>query len=302
MASSDGDRLCRSNAVRRKTTPSYSGQYRTARRSVVVGPPDDSDDSLGYITTVGADSPSPVYADLYFEHKNTTPRVHQPNDSSGSEDDFEDIDEVVAAFREARLRHELVEDAVYENPLSVEKPSRSFTKNAAVKPKLEDSPKRAPPGAGAIASGRPISFSTAPKTATSSWCGPTPSYNKRVFCEAVRRVAAMQAQKAAEAAWNSNPPRNNAELDRLLTGAVIRITVHEGLNLIQAANEADLGEGASVSKRGHNRKTGDLQGGMGNEPMYAQVRKPKSRTDTQTTGSITNRSRARSASRTDARK
>lgn len=70
----------------------------------------------------------------------------------------------------------------------------------------------------------------------------------------------MQAQKAAEAAWNSNPPRNNAELDRLLTGAVIRITVHEGLNLIQAANEADLGEGASVSKRGHNRKTGDLQG------------------------------------------
>lgn len=112
----------------------------------------------------------------------------------------------------------------------------------------------------------------------------------------------MQAQKAAEAAWNSNPPRNNAELDRLLTGAVIRITVHEGLNLIQAANEADLGEGASVSKRGHNRKTGDLQGGMGNEPMYAQVRKPKSRTDTQTTGRITNRSRARSASRTDARK
>lgn len=85
-----------------------------------------------------------MYADLYFEHKNTTPRVHQPNDSSGSEDDFEDIDEVVAAFREARLRHELVEDAVYENPLSVEKPSRSFTKNAAVKPKLEDSPKRAP--------------------------------------------------------------------------------------------------------------------------------------------------------------
>ncbi|AAG27246.1 unknown [Cercopithecine alphaherpesvirus 9] len=301
MASPDGDRIRRSNAVRRKHMDAqyvnvpYVGKPRNPvpRRSVVVGFPDDSDDSLGYIATVETESPPLFYGDT----SGTVDKRHTrmiSNNSSDSDDDFEDIDEVIAAFKEARLKHEHVEDAVYENvqhgnaqPRMIQKHNRDV-----------DSPKRAPPGAGAIASGRPLSFSTAPKNTTSAWCGPTPAYNKRVFCEAIRRIAAAQAQRAAEAAWSSNPPRNNAELDRLLAGTVVRITVHEGLNLIQVANDLELG-GKPDRKQSTARRKKEIVKDTDDEPVYAQV-KINSRGTQPVSG--TSRARTRSVSKPDGRK
>ncbi|QBM10852.1 Tegument protein VP22 [Caprine alphaherpesvirus 1] len=96
---------------------------------------------------------------------------------------------------------------------------------------------RAPPGANAVASGRPLAFSVAPKTPTAPWRGPTPAYNKAIFCEAVAIVAAEYARRAAASVWDADPPKNNERLDRMLKSAAIRILVCEGSGLLAAAND-----------------------------------------------------------------
>lgn len=96
---------------------------------------------------------------------------------------------------------------------------------------------RAPPGANAVASGRPLAFSAAPKTPKAPWCGPTHAYNRTIFCEAVALVAAEYARQAAASVWDSDPPKSNERLDRMLKSAAIRILVCEGSGLLAAAND-----------------------------------------------------------------
>lgn len=103
---------------------------------------------------------------------------------------------------------------------------------AAVPPRT-----RAPPGAAAVASGRPLAFSAAPKTPRAPWCGPTHAYNRTIFCEAVSLVAAEYARQAAASVWDSDPPKCNERLDRMLKSAAIRILVCEGAGLLAAAND-----------------------------------------------------------------
>ncbi|AVT50731.1 tegument protein VP22 [Cervid alphaherpesvirus 2] len=110
---------------------------------------------------------------------------------------------------------------------------------------------RAPPGAGAVASGRPLAFSAAPKTSKSPWCGPTHAYNRTIFVEAVALVAAEYARQAASSVWDADPPKTNEQLDRLLRTAAIRILVCEGAGLLAAANDimAERAQQAASARR-----------------------------------------------------
>ncbi|UVC67180.1 tegument protein VP22 [Human alphaherpesvirus 1] len=62
-------------------------------------------------------------------------------------------------------------------------------------------------------------------------------FNKRVFCAAVGRLAAMHARMAAVQLWDMSRPRTDEDLNELLGITTIRVTVCEGKNLLQRANE-----------------------------------------------------------------
>ncbi|AVT50661.1 tegument protein VP22 [Cervid alphaherpesvirus 1] len=115
---------------------------------------------------------------------------------------------------------------------------------------------RAPPGANAVASGRPLAFSAAPKTPKSPWCGPTHAYNRTIFCEAVALVAAEYARQAAASVWDSDPPKSNERLDRMLKSAAIRILVCEGAGLLAAANDVLAARARRAARAGTGTGTG----------------------------------------------
>lgn len=95
---------------------------------------------------------------------------------------------------------------------------------------------RAPPGATTVLK-KSLAFSNTPETSTTQWKTSTISFNKRIFCEAIGAVAAHQGRLAAAALWDRHSPRNNESLDALLEIAMVKITVCEGLELLEIANE-----------------------------------------------------------------
>lgn len=50
-------------------------------------------------------------------------------------------------------------------------------------------------------------------------------------------MAAEYARQAAASVWDSDPPKSNERLDRMLKSAAIRILVCEGSGLLAAAND-----------------------------------------------------------------
>ena len=110
------------------------------------------------------------------------------------------------------------------------------TTAAAAEPAARRASTRAAPGENLDVGRRRLAFSDRPCEANVPWRGATHAFNKRIFCAAVGRVAEAHARAAAESLWDMNPPTTDAALDRFLQAAVVRITVCEGLDLIEAAN------------------------------------------------------------------
>ncbi|AEM63942.1 VP22 [Suid alphaherpesvirus 1] len=110
------------------------------------------------------------------------------------------------------------------------------TAAAAAEPAARRASTRAAPGENLDVGRRRLAFSDRPCEANVPWRGATHAFNKRIFCAAVGRVAEAHARAAAESLWDMNPPTTDAALDRFLQAAVVRITVCEGLDLIEAAN------------------------------------------------------------------
>nr|WPN78471.1 tegument protein VP22 [Human alphaherpesvirus 1] len=84
---------------------------------------------------------------------------------------------------------------------------------------------------------RKLHFSTAPPNPDAPWTPRVAGFNKRVFCAAVGRLAAMHARMAAVQLWDMSRPRTDEDLNELLGITTIRVTVCEGKNLLQRANE-----------------------------------------------------------------
>ncbi|QOD40241.1 viral protein 22 [Macropodid alphaherpesvirus 2] len=82
-----------------------------------------------------------------------------------------------------------------------------------------------------------LQFSETPHSPTALWTDAIKTYNKRVFCAAVGRVAAKHARCAASHLWDMVGPRTDDHLNDLLGATNIRITVCEGYNLLLRANE-----------------------------------------------------------------
>lgn len=59
-------------------------------------------------------------------------------------------------------------------------------------------------------------------------------FNKRVFCAAVGRLAAMHARMAAVQLWDMSRPRTDEDLNELLGITTIRVTVCEGKTCFSA--------------------------------------------------------------------
>ncbi|SCO83502.1 tegument protein VP22 [Spheniscid alphaherpesvirus 1] len=95
---------------------------------------------------------------------------------------------------------------------------------------------RASPGTNLVLSNKNLFFSSAPRTRTTAWRGPTPAFNKKIWCEAFAAIAASQARKAASSLWDIKPPTTDAELDMLMERAVMKLTIREGPNLLEIAN------------------------------------------------------------------
>ncbi|BBC15236.1 VP22 [Suid alphaherpesvirus 1] len=130
-----------------------------------------------------------------------------------------------------------------KTPASASKTARSAsaaapatTTTAAAEPAARRASTRAAPGENLDVGRRRLAFSDRPCEANVPWRGATHAFNKRIFCAAVGRVAEAHARAAAESLWDMNPPTTDAALDRFLQAAVVRITVCEGLDLIEAAN------------------------------------------------------------------
>ncbi|AEM64076.1 VP22 [Suid alphaherpesvirus 1] len=131
-----------------------------------------------------------------------------------------------------------------KTPASAAKTTRSApaaapaatTTAAAAEPAARRASTRAAPGENLDVGRRRLAFSDRPCEANVPWRGATHAFNKRIFCAAVGRVAEAHARAAAESLWDMNPPTTDAALDRFLQAAVVRITVCEGLDLIEAAN------------------------------------------------------------------
>ncbi|AIT55748.1 VP22 [Suid alphaherpesvirus 1] len=115
-------------------------------------------------------------------------------------------------------------------------PAAAATTAAAAEPAARRASTRAAPGENLDVGRRRLAFSDRPCEANVPWRGATHAFNKRIFCAAVGRVAEAHARAAAESLWDMNPPTTDAALDRFLQAAVVRITVCEGLDLIEAAN------------------------------------------------------------------
>lgn len=82
-----------------------------------------------------------------------------------------------------------------------------------------------------------LHFSTAPPSPTAPWTPRVAGFNKRVFCAAVGRLAATHARLAAVQLWDMSRPHTDEDLNELLDLTTIRVTVCEGKNLLQRANE-----------------------------------------------------------------
>ncbi|ALO75743.1 tegument protein VP22 [Suid alphaherpesvirus 1] len=121
-------------------------------------------------------------------------------------------------------------------PAAAPAATAATTTAAAAEPAARRASTRAAPGENLDVGRRRLAFSDRPCEANVPWRGATHAFNKRIFCAAVGRVAEAHARAAAESLWDMNPPTTDAALDRFLQAAVVRITVCEGLDLIEAAN------------------------------------------------------------------
>ncbi|AFV26938.1 tegument protein VP22 [Chimpanzee herpesvirus strain 105640] len=120
-----------------------------------------------------------------------------------------------------------------------------------------------------MASGRPktsaqglakkLHFSTAPPSPTAPWTPRVAGFNKRVFCAAVGRLAATHARLAAVQLWDMSRPHTDEDLNELLDLTTIRVTVCEGKNLLQRANELvnpDAAQDADATAAARGRPAG----------------------------------------------
>ncbi|AFR32493.1 viral protein 22 [Leporid alphaherpesvirus 4] len=81
-----------------------------------------------------------------------------------------------------------------------------------------------------------LQFSSASEP-TARWSQSMTALNRRVFCSAVSRVAALYARRAAVRLWDAAQPLTDEDLNDLLDATNIRVTVCEGSNLLERANE-----------------------------------------------------------------